>query len=284
MIVKYSVFLSFVEVGLGSLLHALRLPLAGHMLSLNQGAFLTRATLQTTQANSALAISNIVALLKSLSPAGKKLTPMLAISAQGVLYYLGVSLFGVNLVGQLVGMMLLSLWGFIQPLLIYYVLFGQQLFDVAQYFLNQIQPILSLSLGHIFYAVAAVALLKTLVGVWIVIVFRKMSESQFESLVKKIKISEPRSTRESSLITRIARELFRPVFVISLIMTAVFYFVTRPMGVEIVWSLMRPVALGFLLFGLIKFVPFERILSAQAKDGGFQQMLAESLKRVKERM
>lgn len=283
-VVKYSVLLSLVEVGLGSLLHALRVPLSGHILSLNQGAFLTRATTQASSAKPALVISNIVAILKSLSPAGKKLTPMLAISAQGTLYYLGVALFGVNFLGQVLGMVLLSLWGFVQPLLIYYILFGRQIIDVAEYFLNQLQPIVPLRLEHLVYGLAVLLVIKVLMGAWIVVVFRKMSESQFDRLVESIKPAKSKLTTEPSLFIRVSRELFRPAFVISLIMTAVFYFVTRPMGVEVVWSLMRPIALGFLLFGLIKFIPFERILSAQAKDGGFQQLLAESLKRLKERM
>src|SRR5690606_26328753 len=113
---KKAALLSSIEIGLGSILHGLRLPLAGHLLSLNQGFILTRATLEIEDSKSPALISATSAILKSLSPAGKKLTPMLALSVQGQLFNLGPLLLGNNPVGRSLGMILLCIWGFIQPL------------------------------------------------------------------------------------------------------------------------------------------------------------------------
>ena len=82
--------LALIEVGLGSLLHSLKIPLSGHFLSLNQTAFLSRSSFKLNSKKAPLEISLTASILKSLSPAGKKLTPMLAIAAQGLLFYIGI--------------------------------------------------------------------------------------------------------------------------------------------------------------------------------------------------
>ena len=42
-IVKRSVELSLIEVVIGSILHGVKIPMSGHFLSLNQGAFLSKS-------------------------------------------------------------------------------------------------------------------------------------------------------------------------------------------------------------------------------------------------
>src|SRR5688572_22233186 len=132
---RHAALLTVVEVGLGSLLHGLRIPLSGQILSCNQGFLLCRAVKEAGPDERSrflpATISNVAALLKSLSPAGKKLTPMLAISSQGLLFSLGCILLGPNFLGCLLGISLLSLWAFAQPILIAYVLFGSVLFQAA---------------------------------------------------------------------------------------------------------------------------------------------------------
>ena len=75
----YAGVLSLVEIGLGGLLHGMKIPFAGTFLSLNQSLFLTRVTKLNQGGDGSgtlgFRISNVTALLKSLSPAGKKLLP-----------------------------------------------------------------------------------------------------------------------------------------------------------------------------------------------------------------
>ena len=115
----YATIQSLVEVGLGSFLHAFHIPFSGHALSLNQGLILTQACQKTESRKEAVTATNgiaiITAILKSLSPMGKRLTPMLAISMQGFLFSLGILILGNNILGMILGISLLSLWGFAQP-------------------------------------------------------------------------------------------------------------------------------------------------------------------------
>src|SRR5687768_9797676 len=130
---KAAVTLSVVEVGLGSFLHSLHIPFSGHFLSLNQGFVIARAAKEAkalpTSGFIPMHVSNVAAILKSLSPVGKKLTPMLALSAQGSLFTVGTMLFGITPLGFTVGMILLSVWAFLQPVLIYLLLYGKTLVD-----------------------------------------------------------------------------------------------------------------------------------------------------------
>ena len=71
-------------------------------------------------------ISFITAVMKSLSPAGK-LGPMMSISSQGLLYSLGVFVGGVGTTGKVIGMILLSLWAFIQPFISYFLMYGAEI-------------------------------------------------------------------------------------------------------------------------------------------------------------
>lgn len=98
--------LSLSEVGLGSIMHALHIPFTGTLLSLNQIFLLTRSLSQVSLKSrtfSPFSISASAALIKCLTPIGKKLTPMLAICMQGMLYNLGILCFGNTLLGRLIG-------------------------------------------------------------------------------------------------------------------------------------------------------------------------------------
>lgn len=114
-------------------MHGLHIPLGGHLLSLNQGYFLDRARVSNrwAAAQQGVEISVIVSMMKSLSVAGAKLGPMIAISAQGLLYSAGILIGGSRRAGSAVGLCFLSLWGFLQPLSEYYLMYGSDLSRAA---------------------------------------------------------------------------------------------------------------------------------------------------------
>ncbi|MGZ3720341.1 MAG: hypothetical protein ACXWR1_18480, partial [Bdellovibrionota bacterium] len=164
---KYSAALSVIEVALGSVLHSFHIPFSGNFLSLNQGFLLCRASVEARQGNLGrvgYGISNVSAVLKSLSPAGKKLGPMLSLSVQGLLFSAGEFLFGSNLAGWMLGMALLSLWTFIQPILTYYLFFGSELFKALGYLVEKTLPYHGLLLRQVLWAFAAVVTVKILAG------------------------------------------------------------------------------------------------------------------------
>ena len=264
--------LSVVEVGLGSLLHAGRVPLAGQLLSLNQGFLLTRFSSQKPQDKFVPAkISNISALLKSLAPAGKRLTPMLAISAQGLLFNLGILVAGNTLIGQGLGMALLCLWAYVQPVLIYLILYGQTLIDVGVYFVDKLSSVVSISQETLIFILLSLILLKIFIGLGLVFLARRLNESRFTEYSsfltgigkKKIRLNEPKIETEPpkrKIVWLATRDLFRPIFLVSLAVTLLFFIFSQADVATVIWGLLRPIAIGFLLFYIIRSFPFENFL------------------------
>lgn len=67
-----AVTLSIVEIGLGSVVHGFKIPFGGHVLSLNQGMFLSRAMAFALSRREGFRLANEISLIasfmKSLSP------------------------------------------------------------------------------------------------------------------------------------------------------------------------------------------------------------------------
>lgn len=264
---KYATVLSIVEMGLGSLLHAFHIPLSGQILSLNQGFLLSRSTLETQSRNAATTISFIAAILKSLSPAGKRLTPMLAISAQGLLFSIGTLVFGPNILGLLVGMTLLSLWAFVQPVLIYFFIYGRTFIDVVEYFMGQLQAIVPIQQTDILLALLALIAIKIVMGIAVVALAYRLSSRKMNLYVEKLKKIGVRKIRERAVSSTSSpawqmalRDISTPLFLVSFIFTGIFFFVTQQETTQIIWGLLRPLAFAFLTFYLIRILPFEKLI------------------------
>jgi len=268
---RTAAILSVVEIGLGSFLHSLRIPFTGHTLSLNQGFFLSRASLKVRNIKFSRImgsqISLIQATLKSLSPAGKKLTPMLAIATQGALFSFGTLLFGVNALGIIMGMIFLSLWAFVQPVLIYYLLYGKNIIHIADYFFEKFIRVTNFSYQDLWTVLAVIVLVKLILSVLISIIALKLPEKNVKILEEKLinlnkkrkrmELLEPQMNVSLTKKAKLAlKDLFNPLFVLSLIISMVFFYLVDTPKSEMIWFLIRPIAAGFLIFFLIRAVPF----------------------------
>lgn len=272
---KHAATLSLIEIGLGSFLHSFNIPLAGHLLSLNQIALLSRSCYKLNSTQASLQISLISSLLKSLSPAGKKLTPMLAIAAQGVLYYLGLFIFGLNYAGLFVSTLLSSLWAFIQPVLFIYLLFGKNSIAVAEYYLREFgkfypnadQLIFKILIGFIFLKF----ILAYCISLWAI----RISDIHFnkyrQKMLLEIKETPKYSSHSNALLAM--KDLLNPLFLISFFMTVLFFIFSQSSlsVVQTIWLLLRPIAVGYLIFYMIRVYPVEN-LSAFLHRKGFTQM------------
>lgn len=271
---KYSAMLSVIEVALGSLLHALHVPFAGNFLSLNQGYLLCRASLEARERGTApvgYGVSNVAAVLKSLAPAGKKLGPMLSLSMQGLLFAVGEALFGANVVGLGLGMALLSLWTFLQPLITYYLFFGNELWKALHYLFEKSVPYTGLSLRDLGLILAGVVLVKMAAAVglaWLACRSSGKGElTAFQDKLLGLAKEKGASPLEGEAPTRLGalrlavRDLFRPLFLISLAITAFFLAFSQHSHGERFWILLRPLAIGFLFFYFSRTLTLDRWLA-----------------------
>jgi hypothetical protein len=262
--------LSLVELGLGSLIHGLKIPLGGNFLSLYQTFFLTRSSIEAKpiglEKRSPYLISGISSVLKSLSPAGARLGPMLAISVQGLLFSLGVFAFGAQLVGYLVGAVLAGLWAFLQPFLTYFLFFGTDLARAVTYFVTKVFPfhviwLKSLIVAVIGLKIALSVLSVTLAYRWIARIHPLEARMLLagKGLARQA-MTAPKRVPESAW--RLAlRDLCRPLFLISLAMTCAFVYYTQNDATHVWIYALRPVSVGFLFFYLSRSAVLLRWLS-----------------------
>lgn len=271
---QYGATLSIIEVGLGSLLHVFHIPFSGIFLSLNQGYLLCRASIQSRDlpANqwTIYSISNVAAVLKSLSPAGKKLGPMLSLSMQGLLFNIGTVALGTNPVGLCFGMALLSLWAFVQPLITYYLFFGEKLFSAVEYLYQKTLPYHGLKAESLIWILAILVVTKMLAACALAIIawrrqgktlYVKNYEEEFIRLAKEkiIKISAE-NTKPVNAVLLAIKDLFRPLFLISLVMTGLFLYFSHYESSQIGWYLLRPIAIGFIFFYISRTLTLDRML------------------------
>lgn len=250
-IVDKAVKLSLVELVIGSTMHALHIPLSGQMLSLNQGFMLSRFLKDSKNRFAAskmvMEVSSVAAIMKALAPIGKKLGPMISISMQGFLYMLGVLTLGRNIFGQMLGMLLLSPWAFIQPLVSYYIIYGNDLTSAIEYFYEKNEIIAKV----LWISVAA----KALIAITIPLVIRLLSEEKIEKFESKIEsMSKPKEILKKSTtpFRSSLRELFRPMFLASIIIMISFFVISGEDSISIFWKILRSVAIAFVLFYVTK--------------------------------
>lgn len=264
--------LSAVEIGLGSVLHAFKVPFSGHFLSLNQSFLLARAALKNREGARFLPaqVSSIAALLKSLSPAGKKLTPMLAISAQGLLFSVGTVVGGANLIGVLIGAMISGLWAFVQPVMIYYLIYGKTIIHVADYFYEKTREAVAFEKEQLLVVLFVVVAVKLVLSIAVAFAAYFLSEDAVKKYEQTLlKAGATKRARQLDSLGKqerlrkkawlAAKDLFNPLFLASLVLTAFFFIVSEAKVATLIWGLMRPVAAGFLIFFIVRAVSFEKL-------------------------
>lgn len=294
--------LAVIEVGLGSLMYTLRVPMTGHLLSLNQGFFLSRSLYKTGNRKVPILISNISAILKSLSPSGKKLNPMIAISVQGFMYGFGTALLGVNVAGAALGSALMSLFAFAQPIAKYWLLFGSQIVDVARFFLARFHDVFEFTApigeDEILAFVGWVILAKFVIAILLAILARYLPESWFQKYQTALlsrararaKSRAKRVLNQTDVPTSLAekaglavKDLLHPLFVFSLALTLAFFLFSQASWQATAGALLRPLALGFVLFFILRVFPLEKLTDRldRSQYKGFSKALRTAIERIR---
>ena len=296
LITRNAAHLSIVELALGSLAHAFHIPFTGHILSLNQAAFLCHGCKYSmdrrSSAQACYEISGVAATLKSLAPTGKKLGPMLALVMQGLLFSIGIVLFGKKKFGQIVGMILLSTWAFIHPLITLLISFGpKQLENVVQFYTDKINVDYYFAGYAVFSVIAILFLMKAICGLFIVQWIDQSDEKKWASwqdhlISRSQKVIGPSRnlksfTQNSSPLKGALRDLLRPLFLFSFALTWIFLFVQKDSWTSFTWLALRPVAIAFVIFYLLRSPQFLKLCAAAAEKFGFLRPIHRRLLEVR---
>ncbi len=152
-----------VEIVLGSLLHNLKLPLAGSMLSFIT-VYLVISFFQVWKTNGLIWRAGLIcALMKSISPSAIILGPMIGILSQAIILDLVIRLSGKNLFSYLLGGALAVFSALLQKAITLLVLYGwdfvlllenMYLFAVRQVGMEQLPPSWLLALLSMVYLIS----------------------------------------------------------------------------------------------------------------------------------
>ncbi|MCK6595295.1 MAG: hypothetical protein L6Q33_08860 [Bacteriovoracaceae bacterium] len=281
---KYTFILFISETGIGSVLHGFKIPLSGHLLSLNQSFWLTRLTLQNKRKEDSNHAAQVSSILKSLSPTGKKLTPMLAISMQGFLFHLPLY-FGINSLTLIVAGVFLSLWAFIQPLLIYLMIFGKSLLDVAQYFLEKLNEVIPFVPSDLSIILLLFIVIKILFSIFVSLFALKIDDQKEKQFAEKIEnqysISFNKPKKEKTFLKGLFFDLTRPLFLATFSLTILFFYFSESHYSKTIWSTLRPLASAIIIFSFLRLYPTEKILKLFKNDSTNKRLLENILKKIK---
>jgi len=185
---------------------------------------------------------------KSLSPAGKKLTPMFAISVQGLLFSLAQLLGGVSLLGHILGVWLISLWSMSQPILLGWVLNGDPFIQALLLAIRSFSPNYgyALLLGYI-------ALILSM-GLVLVILSRRLSQDRWDRY-------QDRLSQVSGNNKRLRKIPFPLVGLGSVLVTYAFLFYTESAHARSIWIWIRPLAILILFWLLVRVVPLDGLIT-----------------------
>ena len=263
---RYSLLLSIVELCLGSILHTLHIPLRGHLLSLNQCFILNRAVIQQNCSSKfiPLSISNTAALMKSLSPSGKKITPMLAISLQGLLFNIGTLTCGRNIIGRSIGTILLSLWPFIQPTLIYLLVFGNLLFKMADYYntlINQIPWLSSFKIESLVIGLVSIQICLALLVCIISSIIKEKHLNFYQGWLLKLEKHLPTTPKKNKHWSR----YISPFFILPLTLSFIFIIFTASSKEEIFWPILRIIAMSATSIVILASLPYTWVVKLLQK-------------------
>lgn len=256
-VIHLSINLVLVELGIGSLTHAFHIPFGGHLMSINQGLFMTYLCKKTKK--SALAswnMSTMTSILKSLSPVGNKFGPMLSICMQGNLFSLPIFALGVNLFSLMLGMILLSLWAFIQPFITLYFFFGHNLLDSIAFYSQKIERNFMIDQSKQLTFLACLISIKCFFAIILAWIIHLKSEpvSWFEYRRKQNRWpkAEPKLITTFQVAKLSLGDLLSPFFLFPLVLTTIFMFVREPSVVGTILQCLRPIAVGFMFFFLAR--------------------------------
>lgn len=282
--IEQAINLSIIEVFLGSFLHLLHIPFAGHFLSLNQGLFLTRNVVhshnrfQSFKMN--LELSLIVAIMKSLSPAGRRMGPMISITMQGLLFSLGTLIFGRTLIAQMISIILLGTWAFIQPVITYFVIYGSNLLEALNYY----QEKLNVTNKDFFAFILTLFIMKSLAGIFVIFLYKFFGEGVFKAYSEKLmkfKITIKRNKSDSALKGAM-NDLLRPTMLLSFLLMSVFFYLHFNELGKAAWPLLRSISIAFILFFCMRSPIISELLFKIASKNQYLKSIYEKAQKVAE--
>lgn len=242
-----------VEMGIGSLLHATRVPLRGLMMCSVQAGMMTFASATLTRPGRVLWVPLISAGLKAFSPGGGRIRPMAAICVQGGLFAAAVQALGWNPVGLALGGALIGAWAALQGFFVQYLLLGNDLLAAYERAVRWASETWGVTTPSLPALLAAWTALHVLAAMAIALAAWKLRAPPARLRAALTSAAGPNFGQSAGATRwqRVRREIGRGQFWLPLgIVLAVLALAGRPVE-DLAWLALRFVAVGFVLLALL---------------------------------
>jgi nucleoside-triphosphatase THEP1 len=248
------------EATVGSALHGASVPMRGLFLSTVQSLLMMYAGDRMRVRSRVVWVPFISAGLKALSPAGSRLRPMLAISIQGILFSLAVSVLGWNVAGMVVGGWLVGAWAASQGILLQYLFIGADYFQAIDTVIRWLVEQLHMTLPGVTALVLLwISLWGTTSAVVTLVAWlrRHKLPLRLSSLLTKgaqgmvLKTGKPTL---SSAIRQGAHDLVRPYFWLPVLIVAIIVTVAGSSWERVMWIAVRAVSVGWVFFSVVRMI------------------------------
>lgn len=270
------------EATVGSALHQTRIPMAGLFLSIVQSLVMMYAGDRLTERSRVMWVPFISAGLKALSPYGGRLRPMLAITAQGFLFSLAVTVLGWNVIGILAGGWLVGAWAALQGIVLQYLMIGDNLFPALDIMIRWTADHLHLELPGVI----------TLVAFWTIVCGTLSAVVTLLAWVRRHRLP----ARLGKMLEKGARgvtpgvgtptmknavrkglhDLVRPMFWAPVLIVAVIVVASGSTWEQGMWIIVRAVTVGWVLFSVARLIDPKRIASWLRRRGHWGPAMALS--------
>ena len=270
------------EATVGSALHQSRIPMTGLFLSTVQSLVMMYAGDRLTTRSRVMWVPIISAGLKALSPYGGRLRPMLAITVQGFLFTLAVTVLGWNVIGILAGGFFVGAWAALQGVALQYLFIGDNLFPALDVMIRWVAEQLHLSLpGVVTLIVAWTFLCGTISSVVTLLAWlrRHRLPARISAMLSKGARSVTRDVGTPTMgaaIKRGLRDLLRPMFWAPVAVVAVIIVASGSTWEQAMWIVIRAITVGWVLFSLARLFDPRKLVSWLRRKGHWGPAMALS--------
>ncbi len=271
-----------IEIGLGSMLHAWRVPFKGYILASIQNVLLIFFG-KELNGRGLIRISLVTAMLKSFSPAGARLRPMLWIFIQGLVFALPVMVFRWHFISAVSGSILMGWLTLLISLASDYAKFGRSVFDAYVSGTNAIFSRIGLDNIGFWYLIACIFIFKAVLSIGIAIGSFYFDFSRHILRSSPVGQVETTQTRPSAPLTLASsmlaalRDLMNPRFLIPFVgTTLLIFFFTELTALSFATVIVRGGVISWFGFLLVRRIDITRLTSWLTRKG--QDDLAQSFR------
>jgi hypothetical protein len=255
------------EASVGAVLHGGQIPLRGLFMSSMQSVILTYAANGMGQRRRVVWVAVIAASLKALSPAGNRARPMLAITIQGLLYALAITLLGWNIVGVALSGFLIGAWSAIQGVALQYLFVGNELLRTYDTIIQWIVRKLDVQAVGFLGIIAGWTLMCGVASGALTLLawkHRQQMPDRLRDVIFKKPVGvqvEWRPTTIAGTIKRGLRDIARPLFWLPVLIVTGVMLASGSSLESVLWIVVRAAVVGFVLFSVVRSFDLRRFIA-----------------------